>query len=167
MHRGKAVDHFELDLLVDGLIILELKHIKTDFHPEHYTQIINYLKCWDKRLGILINFGFERLAHKRIPHDQVVRTVHSSGKWEELERRGLSMCKRLADAVKGVLSEHGYGYGVQTFHNLLVEELGFLGAEASNSILAPVYGDLVLKNREMDCVLVDIGNADIQLKGVL
>lgn len=205
MHRGKAVDRFELDLLVDDLIILELKHIKHGFHSTHYMQIINYLKRWDKRLGILINFGMEHLVHKRIPYDPVVGNVHGSGLWDELLRKDSSMCNRLADAVKGVLSEHGYGYGVQAFQHLLVGELEFLGAQAGHLILAPEYGDLKLERREMDCVvidsrllasvtatgrnasstdlayiksymkqagipcgvLIDIGNADILLKGVL
>ena len=52
VHRSKVADHFELDLLVDDSVILELKHIRSDFHPVHYTQLINYLKGWGKRLGI-------------------------------------------------------------------------------------------------------------------
>ena len=205
LHRGEVVDQFELDLLVDGLIILELKHIKSAFHPEHYMQIINYLKRWDKRLGILINFGLERLASKRIPYDPVQGNILVSGKWEGLVPRNTPLCKRIVCAVEGVLAGHGYGYGVPAFQNLLMKELRFLGSEATNPVLAPTYGDLSLESREIDCVLVDsellvsitasardssssdlaylksymkqtgtscgvlidIGNADIQLKGVL
>ncbi|MEN7974017.1 MAG: GxxExxY protein [Verrucomicrobiota bacterium] len=204
-HRGEVVDHFELDLLVDDLIILELKHIKSAFHPEHYTQIINYLKRWEKRLGILINFGLERLANKRIPYDPVAAAVHFSGKWKELGQRNPISCKRVVTAIKGVLAEHGYGYGVQVFQNLLMEEFRSLDAVAIKPILTPKYGGLVLEGREIDCllidsellvsisasardasaadlaylksymkqtgisygVLIDIGSADIQLKGVL
>ena len=205
VHRGKVVDHFELDLLVDNLIILELKHIKSAFHPEHYTQTINYLKRWKKRLGILINFGLERLATKRIPYDPVAGTIHFSGKWDELRQRNPILCKRVVAAVEGVLAEQGYGYDVQVFQNLLMEEFRFLDVVAKKPVLAPNYAGLTLESREIDCllidsgllvsvsasahdassadlaylksymkqieiscgVLIDIGNADIQLKGVL
>ena len=204
-HRGKVVDHFELDLLVDNVIILELKHIKSAFHPEHFTQTINYLKRWKKRLGILINFGLERLANKRVPYDPVVGTIHFSGKWEELEQRNPILCKRVVAAVEGVLAEHGYGYGVQVFQKLLMEEFRFLDTAAIKPILTPKYGGLALESREINCllidsgllvsvsasardassadlaylksymkqtgiscgILIDIGSADIQLKGVL
>jgi GxxExxY protein len=205
LHRGGVVDQFELDLFVDDLIILELKHIKSTFHSGHYTQIINYLKRWEKRLGILINFGLERLVSKRIPYDPVQGNVHFSGKWEELTRKNNPLCKRLVCAVEGILSQHGYGYGVPVFQNLLLKELGFLGLEAAQPVWAPIYGNLSLESREIDCVLIDsqllvsitaaaqdsssadlaylksymkqtgtsfgvlidIGHADIQLKGVL
>ena len=205
MHRDNAVDHFELDLLADDLIILELKHIKTDFHPEHLTQIINYLKRWEKRLGILINFGLERLAYKRIPFDPIQERIRFSGKWNEMAVQIPLLCKQIETAVEGVFRQHGYGYGTSVMQNLLLFELAFLGSEASRPTLSPSYGDLVLEERELDCILVDsrllvsisatgqnassadlaylksymkqmgvsfgmlrdVGNAEIQLKGVL
>jgi len=157
IHRGSAVDLFELDLMVDGLIVLELKHIKSAFHPENYTQIINYLKRWGKRLGILINFGLERLASKRIPYDPIRGGVYGSGKWEELLRQDAVLCELILTAVNGVLDVHGYGYGVQAFQNLLIEEFRFLGSLSSKPTLTPQYRNLRMENREIDCIVLDSG----------
>lgn len=157
LHRGSAVDLFELDLLVDDLIILELKHIKSDFHPQHYTQLINYLKQWDKRLGILINFGLERLAYKRIPFDPVTATMRPVGKWSELSDKISARCNRIEMAVERILHEHGYGYGAEVFQNLMLAELAALGADAFIPALSPKYGSLNLGERELDCICVDMG----------
>lgn len=45
-------------------IIIEIKAVSTIL-PEHEAQIINYLKASGIQLGILINFGTEKLTYKR------------------------------------------------------------------------------------------------------
>ena len=70
-HRGVEVKTFEADLIVWDKIILELKVLPfTGFAPGHYAQIIHYLKCWNKGLGLLVNFGPTRAQIKRIVWDE-------------------------------------------------------------------------------------------------
>lgn len=47
---------FRLDLLVDGLVIIELKSVEA-VHPVHYKQLLTYLRLTNKKLGLLINFN--------------------------------------------------------------------------------------------------------------
>jgi GxxExxY protein len=47
---------FIADLIVEGLLIVELKSIE-QVAPIHKKQLITYLRLADKRLGLLINFG--------------------------------------------------------------------------------------------------------------
>jgi GxxExxY protein len=49
---------FEADLIVEGLVIVELKSVEA-IHPVHKKQLLTYLRLNDKRLGLLINFGAE------------------------------------------------------------------------------------------------------------
>ena len=56
---------FVADFLCYDQIIVELKAVNS-LSSEHYAQVLNYLKATGKRLGILINFGSERLQYKRI-----------------------------------------------------------------------------------------------------
>ncbi len=56
----------KLDILVDNLLILELKS-QENFHPVWEAQLLSYLKLTRKRIGYLINFhvplmkdGFKR-----------------------------------------------------------------------------------------------------------
>ena len=49
---------FELDLLVDGKVIIEIKSLEK-VHPVHKKQLLTHLRLKDCRLGLLINFGEE------------------------------------------------------------------------------------------------------------
>ena len=48
---------FRADIIVEDAIILELKSTEEN-HPVYYKQLTSYLKVADKRLGLLINFGY-------------------------------------------------------------------------------------------------------------
>lgn len=48
-------DGLRLDLLVDDLVIIELK-AQENYHPVWEAQLLSYLKLTEKRLGLLINF---------------------------------------------------------------------------------------------------------------
>ncbi len=48
-------DGLRLDLLVDDLVIIELK-AQENYHPVWEAQLLSYLKLTEKRLGMLINF---------------------------------------------------------------------------------------------------------------
>jgi GxxExxY protein len=61
-------DGLRLDLLVDNLLIVELK-AQEKYHPVWEAQLLSYLKLTNKRIGYLINFhvplmkdGFKRLV---------------------------------------------------------------------------------------------------------
>lgn len=45
-----------LDLMVDGTVVLELKSVEK-IMPLHEAQLLTYLRCLDKRLGLLLNFN--------------------------------------------------------------------------------------------------------------
>ena len=51
---------FIADIVVNDLIILEIKPQKTH-HEIHRMQLLSYLKISHKKLGLLLNFGMERM----------------------------------------------------------------------------------------------------------
>ena len=54
-YKGRLIDaDYRLDLLVDDLIIIELKSV-SEILPIHYKQLRSYLRIADKPLGWLIN----------------------------------------------------------------------------------------------------------------
>lgn len=63
--RGHPVGHFEADIIVERVVVLELK-APDDFHPAHEAQLLNYLKASAAEVGLLLNFGpkprFKRLV---------------------------------------------------------------------------------------------------------
>ncbi len=67
---------FRADLIVAGLVILELKAVE-QVHPVHKKQLLTYLRLTDKKLGYLINFGAELIR------DGVSRVSNGAPDWRE------------------------------------------------------------------------------------
>lgn len=56
IYQSLVIDEgLRLDLLIDDLIIVELK-AQENYHPVWEAQVLSYLKLTGKRLGFLINF---------------------------------------------------------------------------------------------------------------
>jgi GxxExxY protein len=65
--RGHKIGRYNADLIVEDLVIVELKCCRT-LMPEHQAQLINYLKAADLAVGLLVNFGNQKLDYKRLHH---------------------------------------------------------------------------------------------------
>lgn len=63
--RGKKVGDFDADILVNRLVLLELK-VARSIEDAHIAQLLNYLKATPIEVGLLLNFGprpeFKRVA---------------------------------------------------------------------------------------------------------
>ena len=66
------VGEYFADLLVEGLVILELKAASA-LVADHGTQLINYLKASRLEVGLLFNFGPKPEFQRRV-YDHVTRT---------------------------------------------------------------------------------------------
>jgi len=64
-YKGEPLGTYRLDLVIDGKIILELKAISS-LNDLFKQQLLSYLKATGLRLGILVNFGSQRVEHVRI-----------------------------------------------------------------------------------------------------
>jgi len=51
---------YRLDLLVENTVIVEIKSVE-NLAPVHYSQLITYLKLYNKPVGFLINFNSKSL----------------------------------------------------------------------------------------------------------
>jgi GxxExxY protein len=58
---------YKVDFVCYGKIILELKASEA-IQTIYVAQVVNYLKLSSLKLGIVINFGAERLEWKRVPN---------------------------------------------------------------------------------------------------
>ena len=65
MFRGQCVGEFFADLFVEEKVIVELKAVKA-LSVEHPAQVINYLKATGVEVGLLINFGKQKLEYRRL-----------------------------------------------------------------------------------------------------
>lgn len=63
-YDGIAVGDFSADMLVEDRVILELK-ASQGLVPANEVQLVNYLTATGIEIGLLLNFGAERLEFKR------------------------------------------------------------------------------------------------------
>jgi GxxExxY protein len=63
-YREENVGDFIADILVEHLVILELKAVN-ETHPAHEAQLVNYLHATGLEVGLLLNFGSPPLGIKR------------------------------------------------------------------------------------------------------
>ena len=73
---GQIVGEYFADLVVNVLVILELKAVK-ELTEAHETQLINYLHATPYEVGLLLNFG---------PEPQVVRKAYDNRR-KRIDRR--------------------------------------------------------------------------------
>ena len=62
---GYCVGDYFVDMLVNDGLIVELKAVKS-LVPEHFAQIMNYLKITRNPVGLLINFGSYKFERRTI-----------------------------------------------------------------------------------------------------
>ena len=65
MYDGVVVGDYVADLVVEGLVLVELKTAKA-FDDVHVAQCLNYLKATGQRVCLLFNFGSPMVEVRRV-----------------------------------------------------------------------------------------------------
>ena len=64
-YKGVVVGEYQADLFVSSKVIVELK-VAREYQAGDEPQLLNELKATGVRVGLLINFGRQKVNHKRI-----------------------------------------------------------------------------------------------------
>jgi len=64
-YRGDNVGQYFADIIVESLVIIELK-AAAGLKEEHECQLINYLKATEIEVGLLLNFGTKPQFKRKI-----------------------------------------------------------------------------------------------------
>lgn len=87
-YAGQIVGEYFADLLINDLVILELKAAE-NLNSQHETQLINYLRATKMEVGLLFNFGikpevrrkiFDNVRKTLLPEDKEINTSNLSDK---------------------------------------------------------------------------------------
>jgi len=63
-YDDELVGEFKADIIVEDTIIVELKSVR-QILPAHQVQLVNYLVATGKPVGLLLNFGEQKVEVKR------------------------------------------------------------------------------------------------------
>lgn len=159
IHRGQVSDKFEADVIVEEQLVLELRHLTGGFAPDHYTQLICYLKFWGIRTGWLIDFGKESLTRRRIVYDSPpVPPLDTATVLEQAPThfKDEALLLTLRSSVDRVCQTHGLGYRDTSYMGLIMADLraeGILFVEKpSTSIIAD---EEELGRAKLNCLTVN------------
>ena len=64
-YKNVIVGEYQADLFVDDAVLVELK-VAATYRPEDEAQLINELKATGVKVGLLINFGRNKVDFKRM-----------------------------------------------------------------------------------------------------
>lgn len=158
VHRGITADVFEPDLVLPDRLILELKCLTGGFDGEHYVQIICYQKFWKIGVGLLLDFGKESLAYRRVQFSEPqferpnLETMMPNGRVPPVTRE---TAFRLCETVRRVLDEPGLGYRDSTYTGLLLAELTASDLPCVSNLATEVRsGGLLLGQSACPCLVV-------------
>ena len=139
-HRGKLVHTFQYDVLAEDDILLELKALPAGFARENRVQIISYLKFWKKSLGLLVNFGQEKVKVERVPFAEKELVI--SEDYEHIKPLPSPADRTLMRSMRAGILEvgrlHGLGYGEAVCARLLATEWEHRGMAVRGALFSPV-----------------------------
>jgi len=158
-HRGIEVQVFECDLIVWDLIILELKVLPfSTFAGGHYAQLIHYLKCWAKDLGLLVNFGPTRAQIERFVWDEPELEIHEnydSIKSDMTDTDRLTL-RQVRQSILAVGQQYGLGYPETMYRRIAAIEMNHNGLSCQAEVEIPARWDgCVLAQHSSDHLLVE------------
>lgn len=159
LHRGILVHTFEADVIVWELIILELKALafETTFSGVHLAQLIHYLKCYGKDLGLLVNFSSTPIAIKRVVWDEPRLDIAEtySDIQPLLVETDKPLLRQVRECILTIARQYGLGYPETVYRNLITIELEHCGISCISDVQAPAHwGNTIQGYHEIPHLLV-------------
>jgi GxxExxY protein len=74
LFRGHNVGNFKIDLVIEKKVIVEVKAVD-NIIGEHKAQVINYLSASELFVGLIINFGKQKVQTSRLEHPKIVSDI--------------------------------------------------------------------------------------------
>jgi GxxExxY protein len=150
VYRGHVADVFEPDLVVANHLIPELKSLRGEFAPEHFTQLLTYCKFWRLRTGMLFVFGKPSLLWKRTIYTLKTDRVPETPLPDFVSHA--ETANRIIEVVRRCLADIGLGYPEGTWYGLISAALL---AEQIPFVKAPVVAIKDLGTTELKCLVID------------
>jgi GxxExxY protein len=169
-HRGIEVQIFECDMIVRDLIVLELKVLPfATFAARHYAQLFHYLKCWNKDLGLLVNFGPTRAQIERFVWDEPeleIRENYDAIRPDMTDADRLCL-RRVRQNILAIAQQYGLGYPETMYRRIVAIEMDHNDLSCHANVEIPArFDSKVLTQHPSDHLLVE-GNYLLNIRSLL
>jgi len=152
-HRDIDVDRFELDVMVESQVVVELKHAYSGFAPAHLAQLINYMTFWRKDVGLLCNFGLESLGLRRLKMPTCLPDIMPADPCPQASLA--EPCRLVSDIVSGLVRQKLHTFSLPTLHELFAVEARYQGAHCQRLSVQPTCFGRQLPRREVNAWLLN------------
>jgi GxxExxY protein len=170
IHRGIEVQIFECDLIVWDLIILELKVLPfATFAGGHYAQLFHYLKCWNKDLGLLVNFGPTRARIERFVWDESDLEIHEDydAIRSDMTHTDRLCLRRVRQNILAIAEQYGLGYPEAMYRRIVAIETNHNDLSCQANVEIPVrFDSKVMTQHPSDHLLVE-GNYLLNIRSLV
>lgn len=158
-HRGFEIHTFEADLIAWELIILELKALAfaKEFAGEHFAQMIHYLKCYGKDLGLLVNLGPSPIGFKRVvwdvPNAEIIENYEDIKVLLTAKDRDILILIR--QSFLAISQQYGIGYPETVYRKLMATEARFKGLLVQEELtISARWKGMILGEHQTSLLLV-------------
>ena len=121
LFEGQVAHSLFPDFVGWDAIAVEIKAVPRKLATSEWVQVRDYMKCRNESLGLLVNFGLDRVYVERILHTPAPTTL--SENWNEWTGRIDGSDRELGVTVRGILqsiyAEHATGYGDEVVAKLV------------------------------------------------
>jgi len=156
--RGKIVHTLRPDLVAWDKITVELKAERRKLINADFVQLFDYLKFRKDRLGLLVNFGLERVEVQRIPYEQPkYELLEDWSYWSGgISGKDRELGAQIWDALRFIFDAHGSGYCEEIVRKLILFELRERGLRYAEAPIAKsFYRDVLVDEAALDCITVE------------
>lgn len=150
IYRGCVADTFEPDLVFPGKLIPELKALRGEFAPSHYTQLLGYLKASGIHVGLLMDFGKSSLAPVRVRFDPAEADFPDVAVPPRFSNSKLG--RHLIEILHRMHADIGLGYRETTWQGIF---MAALQAEALSFCPSPQVAIFNQGSATLRCILVE------------
>jgi len=136
---------------------IEIKAVPRKLNTSEWVQIRDYMKCRGEPLGLLVNFGLDRVHVERVTHTpRQTALVENWDYWQDAikgEDREIGIAVR--DALRAVYAQHSTGYSLRVISKLILFALTRRGLSVIESPNAwAFYRSIQVGEGPLDCMVV-------------
>jgi GxxExxY protein len=156
--RGQEVYVLFPDFVVWDEITIELKALPRKLGPAEELQLFDYLRARPCRLGMLVNFGLNRVHFERRIYDPPETTlVEDWSYWSgAVTGRDREIGLAIRSALRSVYDAHRTGYGAEVVEKLVLSALRLEGLSVVERPVAKAFfHDIEVHESALDCFVIE------------
>ncbi len=146
------------DFVCWGALSVEIKAVPRKLSLSEWVQVRDYMKVRRESLGLLVNFGLDRVHVQRVIHSPTVTQLDEDWSyWHGCiagDDRDLGVA--IGEALRCVYAEHSTGYGLEVTSKLIERSLRLHGLKVTpNPITKAVFRQHVVDESPLDCLVIN------------